>query len=102
MSKAHAIVFLLVVVVSFQEQTPTGAIAGLVTDPSGAHVAGAHVSIVNRDSGLIRNLTTSTEGDFSAAALPSGTYRLRAEADGFRLVELTVTVEAGTTTTVNL
>lgn len=83
-------------------QTPTGAFAGVVMDPSGARVSGARVSIINRDSGLTRNLTTSTEGDYSAAALPSGVYRVTAEAEGFRLVELTATVEAGTTTTLNL
>lgn len=83
-------------------QTPTGNIVGVVTDPAGAHVAGARVNIINRDSGLARSLITSTEGDFSAAALPSGVYQLTVEATGFHRLERTVIVEAGTTTTVNV
>src|SRR3989454_996610 len=61
-------------------QTPTGMISGVVTDPAGARVSGARVTIINRDSGLRRDLTTSTEGDYSAAALPSGVYQLTTEA----------------------
>jgi hypothetical protein len=83
-------------------QAPTGTIAGVITDPAGAPVAGARLSIVNRDSGLTRNLTTSAEGDYSAAALPPGVYQVTAEAAGFGLLERTATVEAGTTTTANL
>jgi hypothetical protein len=53
-------------------QAPTGTIAGVVTDSAGAPVAGARVRITNRDSGLTRSLTTSAEGDYSAAALVPG------------------------------
>lgn len=74
MSKIRAIFFLIVLVAvgSARAQAPTGTIAGVVTDPAGAAVSAARVSITNRDSGLTRSLTTSTEGDYSAAALPSG------------------------------
>ena len=83
-------------------QTPTGNIAGIVTDLAGARVAGARINIINRDSGLRRDLITSPEGDFSAAALPSGIYQLTVEAAGFHRLERTAVVEAGTTTTVTL
>src|SRR5262249_29647443 len=104
MNKIRAILFLLALVAvgPVRAQTPTGAIAGIVTDPAGAPVAGASIGITNRDSGLVRNLTTSTEGAYSTAALPSGVYQVTAEATGFRLLERTATVEAGTTTSVNL
>src|SRR5262245_15144178 len=46
---------------------------------------------------VVRTFSTSTEGDYSAAALPSGVYRVTAEATGFRLLERAATVEAGTT-----
>ena len=83
-------------------QTPTGVISGVVTDPASARVGGARVTIINRDSGLRRDLTTSTEGDFTAVALPSGVYQLTTEATGFHRLERVTVVEAGTTTTVNL
>jgi hypothetical protein len=82
-------------------QAPTGTIAGVVTDPAGAHVAGARVRLTDRDSGLTRSLITTTEGDYSAAALPPGAYRVTAQATGFRLLQRLATVEAGTTTTIN-
>ncbi len=83
-------------------QAPTGTIVGVVTDPAGAPVARALVTITNRDSGLTRTLNTSDEGDYSAAALPPGVYRVTAEATGFPLLESSATVQVGTTTTVNL
>ena len=83
-------------------QTPTGVIVGIVTDPAGARVAGARVSIINRDSGLPRNLITSAEGDFTAAALPAGFYQMTIEAVGFHRLGRTTVVETGMTTTVNL
>src|SRR5215471_369145 len=104
MSNIRAKLFLLVLLAagSARAQSPTGAIAGVVIDPAGAPVPGVRVSITNRVTGLIRNLTTSTEGDYSAPALPPGVYQMAAEAAGFTLLERTATVEAGTTTTVNL
>jgi hypothetical protein len=83
-------------------QAPTGTIAGVVTDPAGAAVAGAQITVTSRASGLTRNFTTSDGGDYSAAALPSGVYRVTVEAAGFAALERAATVEAGTTTTVNL
>jgi hypothetical protein len=83
-------------------QAPTGSIAGIVTDPAGLPVPAAHVSIVNRATGLPRALVTSREGTFSAPALPSGIYRVTTEATGFRSSELAAAVEAGTTTTVDI
>jgi carboxypeptidase family protein len=83
-------------------QAPTGTIAGVVSDPTGAPVARALVTITNRDSRMTRTCNTSDEGDYSAAALPPGVYRVTAEATGFPLLETTATVQVGTTTTVNL
>jgi hypothetical protein len=83
-------------------QAPTGIITGVVTDATGAVVAGARITITNRATGLSRNLSTSAEGDYSAAALPPGDYQVTAEATGFSFLERTATVEAGTTTAVNL
>src|SRR2546421_11530672 len=104
MNKVHPLIFLLVLLTigSAYAQAPTGNIDGVVTDSAGAHVAGARISITNRDSGLTRNLITSAEGNYSATALPPGVYRVNAEATGFQIVDRLATVEAGTTTTVNL
>jgi hypothetical protein len=83
-------------------QTPAGMIIGVVSDATGAVVVRARITITNRATGLVRNLTTSAEGDYSAVALPPGNYQVTAEAMGFSFLERTATVDAGTTTTVNL
>ena len=71
-------------------------------DSAGAPVAGARLRLTNRDNGLTRSLTTSTDGNYIAAALPPGIYHLTIEAEGFRLLERAATVETGSTNTVNL
>jgi len=83
-------------------QTPTGIISGLVTNVNGARIADAHITISNRDSGLRRNYTTSTKGEFTAPSLPSGIYQLTVDATGFIRDERSTVVWAGTTTNVNL
>ncbi|MGH9941493.1 MAG: carboxypeptidase regulatory-like domain-containing protein [Pyrinomonadaceae bacterium] len=93
---------MLLAVVSARAQTPTGIIAGVVNDAAGAPVPAARLRLTNLDSGLTRSLDTSAEGDYSAATLPPGVYRVTAEAAGFSLLQRTATVETGTTTTVNL
>jgi hypothetical protein len=104
MSKIQTFLFLLTLfaVNSAHAQSPTGIIAGIVTDPAGAAVAGARIVITNRSTAARRNLTTSEDGEYSAAALPPGDYHITAEATGFSLPERTATVEAGTTIRVNL
>jgi carboxypeptidase family protein len=87
---------------SAHAQTPTGTIAGVVIDQTGAALADARVDIVNRHTGQTRTLIASADGHFSAAALPPGIYQITAEAVAFKRLERAATVEAGTTTTVDL
>ena len=55
-------------------QTFRGTILGSVTDSSGAAVPGATVTIKNLDTGLVRTVTTSDDGSYSAPELPIGNY----------------------------
>ncbi len=88
--------------VEIAAQAPSGTVAGVVKDPAGSAVAGAGVVITNLSNGLTRTVNTSDEGSFSAAVLLPGTYHLTVEALGFNRLALTVIVETGATTTVNL
>ena len=83
-------------------QVPTGAITGLVTDSTGARIPGASVIVTNKETGLKRTVVTSDVGDYSAAVLLPGLYEVAAEAPGFKRLVREATVEAGSTTTVNL
>lgn len=83
-------------------QAPTGAVVGLVTDPSGAAVTGVRVIVVKRDTGQRRTVMTSPEGRYVVEALAPGEYALSAELIGFRRLTRAATVQAGMTTTVNV
>src|SRR5580658_672382 len=61
----------------------TSAIVGSVTDPSGAAVSGATVTITNTENGLKRSVKTDDSGRFSFPQLKPGLYSVKAEADGF-------------------
>jgi hypothetical protein len=93
---------LILMLLSFATaQIPTGTIAGVVNDPSGATLAGASITAVSIATGLTRTTIASEQGDYSFPALLAGEYELTAEALDFQRVMRSVAVEAGTTTTAN-
>jgi hypothetical protein len=61
-----------------------GELSGTVTDPSGAVVPGASVTMKNQASGNTRETTSNNEGYFTIAAVPSGTYTVTVAAKGFK------------------
>jgi hypothetical protein len=66
-------------------QEVTGAIAGTVTDSSGAAVAGAKVTIKSLDKNVVlRTATTGSNGQYLATYLPVGSYEVAAEAASFK------------------
>src|SRR5437016_34885 len=80
-----------------------GRILGTVTDPTGAVIPGATVSIIDKERGLARTLTTDEAGQYSAPNLIPGTYTVRAELPGFkRLDRENVVVEVGNEIRVDL
>lgn len=66
---------------------PTGTVAGSVSDPSGAAIAGAKVTVTNINTGLTRDTTTSASGGYVVPLLPVGFYSVSVEAQGFRHFE---------------
>ena len=67
-------------------QSNSGSVTGAVTDPSGAVIPGATVTIQNPVSGLLRSATTDSSGRFQFINLPFNTYHLTAAAAGFSSV----------------
>src|ERR1700722_10670973 len=64
-------------------QTVTGNITGIVTDPSGAVVAGASVLADNTDTGVYSTVTTNSAGLYRVQFLPIGRYEGTVDAKGF-------------------
>jgi Carboxypeptidase regulatory-like domain len=77
-------------------QVTTGRITGVVTDPSGAAVPGATVTVTQLETSASATVTTDTAGSYSVAALKIGTYTASAEKQGFqRVVQSNVTLGIG-------
>lgn len=72
----------------------TGSLSGTVTDPNGAIVAGANVTIKNVATGEGRSATASDKGLFAFASLQPGVYSVTVESKGFkRAVASNIAVE---------
>ena len=77
-------------------QTFRGGITGVVTDSSGAAVAGAAVKATNADTGLQRQTLTSNVGEFTFQDLPLGVWQVTVTQPGFETTRVDkVNVEVG-------
>ena len=68
-------------------QTTTGEIFGTVTDPSGAAVPGAQITIINENTGQTKTVESGATGDYVAPLLPVGVYLATVQLEGFRTTE---------------
>src|SRR5579863_9608584 len=75
---------LLLISTSLPAQTFRGTILGTVTDPQGAVVPGAKVTVHNVNTGLERTTQTSADGSYSVPELPIGTYAVTVNQSGFQ------------------
>ncbi len=99
--------FLLVFVFSamfptVQAQSNSGSISGTVTDPSGAVVPGATVTIENPVSGYLRTAKTDSTGRYQFSNLPFNPYHLTATATGFGSVAQDADVRSAIPVNVNI
>jgi outer membrane receptor protein involved in Fe transport len=70
-------------------QDATGRIIGNVTDPSGASVAGAKITVVNVGTKITTMATTDNAGFYQVLSLPIGYYDVTVEKTGFEKVVFT-------------
>ncbi len=96
------IMVLLALVVSAFGQVPTGTITGTVLDASGAVVPKAAITIKNKATGAERKVESSSDGTFSAPALPAGDYEITTTVQGFRTSIREVTVATGSIITLEM
>jgi len=79
-----SVLLALLVARPMHAQVLYGSVTGAVTDPSGAVVAGAQVSISNESTGLKRQTTTDANGTYRVLDLPQGIYTIEVTATGFK------------------
>jgi outer membrane receptor protein involved in Fe transport len=80
--RAALLCFLLVIGRLSGQQT-TGAIRGIITDPTGGSISGAVVSAVNDQTGATQTAKTNSGGAYVLPLLPPGVYTVSVESTGF-------------------
>lgn len=66
-------------------QVTTATFYGIVTDPTGAVVAGAEATLTNEGTQGVLRQTADASGEFAFNFVPAGTYTLRVQANGFKV-----------------
>jgi hypothetical protein len=79
-----------------QTLASSASFSGSVSDSSGARVPNANVNLSSAEKGISRAAKTDTEGNFSFALLPAGTYTLTVQTTGFKTFKQQgITLEVG-------
>ena len=83
-------------------QSERGNITGIVTDPTGAAVAGAQLTLIHRDTNTPTKALSTGSGEYNLPNLIPGSYRMEVSAPGFkRFLQQNLTVSAGGTVRVD-
>ncbi|MBS1788638.1 MAG: TonB-dependent receptor [Acidobacteria bacterium] len=70
-------------------QSFTGSINGIVTDPAGAALANASITLTASATGQTRATSTNNQGEYTFPSLSPGQYKIRITANGFTVREIT-------------
>lgn len=93
-----ALLCCLTTLAAFSQSTiSSGSIQGTVTDPNGAVLPGAAITITNKATGQVSKTASTSTGTYASGALQPGEYEVRIEAKGFQTEVLSVVVQVGVT-----
>ena len=87
---------------SFAQSLTSGGVTGTVTDPSGAAVPNATVTLKNNGTGATQTTTSNSTGAYRFSLLNPGNYTVSATAQGFQGRGQSIEVAVGQSSTVNL
>lgn len=100
---AGAVLLACAAVTPVSGQVNTGAVAGLIQDPSGRGVPDARIQATNELTGVTRTTISNSTGRYSLSFLPIGRYAIIATATGFsREVRRGVSLSAGQVVTIDV
>src|SRR5581483_10065120 len=98
-----AALFALIISIPANSQSLiSGDVTGVVTDPSGAALPNATVTLKNTGTGQTQTTTTNGTGAYRFSLLPPGGYTVQAEASGFQTTTQNVSVVVGQASAVNI
>jgi hypothetical protein len=84
----------------FSRLGPTGALTGIVTDPSGAAVANATITARDPQTNFSQSVTSGSDGQYRLS-VPAGTYQVSVNAPGFQVYSARTYVGVGRATDLN-
>jgi hypothetical protein len=83
------LVIALSAALAWAQTSNQGAIAGTITDASGAVIPGAHLTATNRDTGVRSQSVSNQVGEYRFTFLVPGKYQVTAKAGGFQTTQAT-------------
>jgi len=86
-SRLAVLFFAFFVIFAASALAQEATVLGTVTDPTGASVPNAAIVITETETGVTRNLTTNSDGQYVAPDLHIGQYTVRVSATGFKAAE---------------
>src|SRR5881392_281576 len=107
-TSARSIVFVIAFVIALVAMAlptwaqSTATLQGTVTDQQGAVVPGATIVVRNQATGVERSLVTDAAGEYLAASMAPGHYRIEVHLSGFQGQTREVDLEVARTVVVNM
>ncbi len=87
---------------AFAQTVISGAVSGIITDPTGAAIPGASITVTETTTGTTHVVKTGAAGQFRVPFLPPGPYSVTVVAAGFQKTLANTNVAIGETATVNV
>ena len=97
--KLYSVVLLLILAAALSfGQTANGQLTGIISDSSGAVIAGINVVATAKDTGIVLSGTTSQTGLYTIPQMPVGRYEVTITQSGFKTFkkeDVTISAEIG-------
>ena len=87
---------------ALSQSLTSGDVAGVVTDPSGAAIPNAAVTLKNNATGATQTHSTNDQGSYRFSLLSPGEYTISVSASNFQASQQSTSVSVGQTTTLNV
>jgi hypothetical protein len=88
----------LAVPAAYAQSNISGDLTGTVTDPSGAVLVNAAVTVTSDTNGQVKTVSSDAQGSWRVPLLPPGKYKVSITAPGFETTTLVAIISAGVNT----